>query len=409
MKTKKEKAYILTTSEGCATNIMENATYRKTLELSDFENVQNAYDADVIVINTCAYTNDQEDKSIAIIKKYQEQFPSKKVIVGGCLSKINSKKLTEIYKGETFSPGNVEQFKKSLNIDNKISKEESESHIFDKNDFGGLTWRHKVVLLIRPILHRIEKILHREFQPLKNVLKTVVINEEYYGISVSQGCAGHCTFCSIKTAKGHVKSKPIVQIMYEIQKGIDLGHDKIWLLGDDIGCYGLDLGGSFTQLLSEILEIPQKFELVINYFEPYYFIKQFDEMFPMLRDRRIIHINFPIQSGSRRIVASMGREYDPKEVLVRISQLKEVNPALVVKTNIIVGFPGESFGEFLESVHATFYFDAILALKFAARKGTIAAKMENQISDFNKIYRMVVINICIFLRHGFILARSFVG
>ena len=86
---------------------MENATYRKTLELSQKECTQTIEEANVIVINTCAYTTDQEEKSLLTIKKFQEQFPDKKVIVGGCLTKINSNKLSEIYQGETFQPGNI--------------------------------------------------------------------------------------------------------------------------------------------------------------------------------------------------------------------------------------------------------------------------------------------------------------
>lgn len=404
---KEEKAYLITTTEGCATNLIENATYRKALKLSEIENVQSANEADVIIINTCAYTNDQEDKSIAVIKQYQEMFPDKRVVVGGCLTKINSKKLGEVYTGETFAPGNIEQFKKSLNINNDLKIEDLESHFFDKSDFIGLTWRHKLVLLLRPIFYGIENLLKKEFQPLKNVLKTSIVNEEYFGINISQGCAGHCTFCSIKMAKGHVKSKPIVQVMHEFQKGLDLGNDKIWLLGDDIGCYGIDFNSDFSSLLSEILSVPKKFELVINYFEPYFFLKQFEKIIPLLSDKRVLHINFPIQSGNERIVREMGREYDPNEVLLRIKQLKKSNPDIVVKTNIIVGFPNETFREFIDSVKSVFYFDAILALKFTPREGTRAHKMDNQISEFNKQLRMFIINTSIFLRHGYIALKSF--
>jgi len=70
-----EKVYIVTTTEGCATNLMENATYRKTLELSDIQSVQTAEESNVIVINTCAYTTDQEDKSLSVIQAYQKKIP----------------------------------------------------------------------------------------------------------------------------------------------------------------------------------------------------------------------------------------------------------------------------------------------------------------------------------------------
>lgn len=405
---KRDKVYLVTTTEGCATNLMENATYRKTIELSDMQTVHTAEESDVVVINTCAYTTDQEDKSLSTIQAYQEKYPGKKIVVGGCLTKINSKKLNEIYEGETFHPGNIEQFKNSLNIQNDISKEDVEAHFFDKSDFVDLTWRHKLVLLFRPLFYKLENWAGRKFQPLHNVLKTAIVNEEFFGITVSQGCAGHCTFCSIKMAKGHVQSKSIVQIMHEFQKGIDLGHSKLWLLGDDIGCYGVDLGTDFSSLLKSLLSIPQNFELVINYFEPYFLLQQDKDITSLLNDKRILHINFPIQSGSARIVKEMGRDYDPVSVLQKINLLKKTNPDLVVKTNIIVGFPGETFSEFWQSLKSVFAFDAILALKFTARTGTRAFKMDNQISEFQKQLRMGLINMAIFIRHGYVVLKSFI-
>ncbi len=403
-----QKVYLVTTTEGCATNLMENATYRKTLELSDQQNVLTAEEANVIVINTCAYTTDQENKSLEVIEKYQKQFPDKKVVVGGCLTKINSKKLDEVYKGETFAPMDINQFKNALHIKNDISLKEVEAHFFDRSDFSDLTSKHKIVLLLRPILYKIENFLNKKFQPLHNVIKTAIVNEEYYGVTVSQGCAGFCTFCSIKVAKGHVKSKPLVQVMHEVQKGLELGKDKIWLLGDDIGCYGIDIGADFTVLLDRILSIPKDFELVINYFEPLFFIKYFEKIKNQLSDKRILHINFPIQSANARIVQEMGREYDPQMVLEKIKELKKINPDLVVKTNIIVGFPTESFFDFIDSVKSVFYFDAILALKFTPRHGTRANKMESQISEFSKKMRMLIINSAILLRHGYVAMKSFV-
>lgn len=404
-----QKIYLVTTTEGCATNLMENATYRKTLKLSDVETVQSAEDAGVIVINTCAFTTEQEEKSLSLIQQYQNQFPEKKIIVGGCLTKINSNKLSKIYAGETFSPGNVEQFKKSLQIVNNITIDDVESHFFDINDFVSLNWKHRVALFARPIFYKFENILNKKFQPLHNVLKTSIINEEYYGVTVSQGCAGFCTFCSIKMAKGHIRSKPQVQVMHEIQTGLDLGKNKIWLLGDDIGCYGLDLNSDFCALLQEILTIPVNFELVINYFEPFFFLKQFEKIIPLLSDPRVLHINFPIQSGSSRIVKEMGREYDPNRVLQKIILLKNTNKEIVVKTNIIVGFPGETFWEFLMSVRSVFYFDAILALKFTARVGTRAYKMDHQISEKSKQVRVFLINIAILSRHTYVVLKSFIN
>lgn len=406
---KKEKVFLLSTTEGCATNLMENATYRQMLERSEFSNVYDVNEADVVIINTCAYTNNQEKKSLDMIEYFQKKYPEKKIIVGGCLTKINSKKLQSIYQGETFFPGDVQQLKRTLKIENTSNDKDITAHFFDKNDFGRLTLNHRMVLFLRFVFFKMEDLFQKKIQPLHNVLKTAIVNDEYYGISVSQGCAGHCTFCSIKQAKGHVRSKPLAQISYELEKGFQLGKNKIWLLGDDIGCYGIDLQLTIVNLLEEILKVDNNFELVINYFEPYFLLQHYEKLAVLFRDERILHVNFPIQSGNFRVIQDMGRNYDPFLVLQKIKELKKIRPNLVFKTNIIVGFPGETWGDFFDSLKSVFYFDTILALKFTAREGTRAYKMEAQVSEFVKRTRLFIINIIIFVRHFYIVMKSFMN
>jgi len=100
----------------------------------------------------------------------------------------------------------------------------------------------------------------------------------------------------------------------------------------------------------------------------------------------------------------MGREYDPKVVL---SHLKTLNPNLVIKNNIIVGFPGESWAELFDSIKSLFFFDANLAIPFASRPGTRAAKMPDQISERSKSIRTAVTNVFVLTRHAYVFFSSF--
>lgn len=401
----RKKFYMLTTTEGCATNLLENATYRKNLNSSGMESVSSIEDADYLIVNTCAYTTNQEKRTTDLITKLKEENPGKEIIVGGCLTKINPTALEEVHDGFSFEPSDVGSLKDYLGLK---GADVEDANFFDSNDFGDLTFQHKLLLTLRAPYFKFEKIINRKFQPLHNIFETAIINEEYFGITVSTGCAGKCSFCAIKFAKGYVQSKPIVNIMHEFQKGLSLGQEKFWLLGDDIGCYGIDIGTDFVTLLKEILSIKKDFKLVINYFEPMFFLSMFDEMKELLKDSRIVNFNLPLQSGNPRIVKRMGREYCPDEVIEKLKVLKKETNALVVKSNVITGFPSETWNEYFDSVKSVFYFDAIYAIDFTARPGTGAYKHKNQLPQYIKSIRYYFMLIAIYIRHAYVFLKSLV-
>ena len=399
------KFHIVTTTEGCATNLLENATYREHLHASGLVNCKNAEEAEVIIVNTCGYTTERENYTQTVIQNLKDKFPNKEIIVGGCLPKINAEKLSTVYQGPTFSPGDLNGLNSILNL-KKDENIDSSANFFDEQDFDDLSNTHQLALKVRPFYFQVEKLFKHKFQPLHNVLETTIVNNEYFSIVVSQGCLGKCTFCAIKAAKGSVKSRPIDVIISEFKKGLSLGHKKFWLVGDDIGCYGYDIGLDFADLLEKILALPDDFELVINYFEPMWFVKLFDRMEKLLTDRRILNINFPIQSGSYRIVRRMGREYDPAIVMDRIARIKKANPDLVIKTNIIVGFPGERFKDYLDSLKTIKGFDAILPLKYTPRPGTGAMKYRDPVSEPIQEMRVKVMKAIVFFRHAWVALKS---
>jgi tRNA A37 methylthiotransferase MiaB len=401
----RKKFHIITTTEGCITNLLENASYRENLKHQGMSNCQNPDEADVIIVNTCGYTTERENYTTTVIKNLKDKFPQKEIIIGGCLPKINNDKLRTVYNGPVFNPGDINGLNNILKIE-ASNDEISGANFFDVQDFDDLSGDHKLALWMRPHYFKFEKLVSRSFQPLHNILKTVIVNNEFYSIVVSQGCMGKCTFCAIKSAKGSVKSRHLDVILSDFKRGLKAGHRKFWLVGDDIGCYGQDLGTDFSVLLKRILELPDEFELVINYFEPMFFIKLFDKMEHLLKDKRILNINFPLQSGSFKIVRRMGREYDPVIVMDRIRKIKKANPDLVVKTNIIVGFPGESLKDYLASMKTIFEFDAILAIKYTPRPGTGAMMYKDHISAPVQDLRIRVMKAVTFLRHCYVALKA---
>lgn len=387
------KYYVLSTTEGCATNLLENSSYRQDFENEGYASASSINDADIILVNTCGYNQDMENKATDKIADLRLKYPHKRVVLAGCLPKINPRLVKK-----KFSELEV----KSL----PINQNESLSHKFDQEDFSRLSSKHRLVLALRPYYFKIQEILGVKFSTLHNIFKSVVVNEEFYLITVSTGCLGKCTFCAIKRAKGSLKSRPLQVIMSEFEAGLNLGKRKFWLLGDDIGCWGQDLKLSIVDLLAEFTKRSEDFELVINYLDPQFLVLYRDRLTTIFRDRRIIGLNAPIQSGSDRILKDMARMYQIKPVYRAIEALKKNNPALALKTNIIVGFPGESWGDFFESMRSVLKFDAILALKYTPRPQTPAASYLRQISEPIKNIRMVLINFIILLRHLYVAGSS---
>lgn len=404
-----QKYYLTTTTEGCATNLLENASYRNVLEDEGYTSTATADDADVILINTCAYTTDQEERSQNLIKETNKKFPGKKVLVAGCYTSINKEGLKSVHEGKSFGPGDVSGIRKEVSTNKEIKKKDKLANFFNSADYLDLSKKHLILLKARPLFFKLEKLLGRNFQHMHNLFDSVIINQEYFGITLSQGCAGKCTFCVIKNAKGYVKSRPSSEIFHEFQSGLQQGHKKFWLLGDDIGCYGIDNDETIVDLLKKFICVDLDFKLVINYFEPYFFLKYFEELKEVLQDSRIININIPIQSGDAKIVRQMGREYDPYLVLKKIDTLKLKNPNIVIKNNIIVGFPGESYKQFFQSIKAVFHYDANLALQFTSRPGTGAHRYKNHVAKPQIKLRHLVINFFIFFRHAFIFIKSFLN
>ncbi len=408
---KQKKYYIETTTEGCATNLIENSMYSNYLENNELLRTDDPNSADIIVINTCAFTSDQEQRSLDTIENYKNKYKDKEVIAGGCLTKINPKKFSEIApQKKGFLPGDLKAFSELVKIPyNEDKAQKSRANFFNPSDFKKLTHLHKIIFFLRTFYFAFEKFFKTKFFPLHNIVSSAVINEEFFTVTVSQGCAGKCTFCAIKFAKGHVKSKPIVEVLHEIQQGIAKGQRKIWLLGDDIGCFGIDNDENIMMLLREILKIPVDFELVINYFEPYFLIKHQDEIQEIFSDKRIVNINIPIQSGNNEIIKAMGRDYRIEDVNKAILSIKDANPSIAIKTNIILGFPGEKTSDFFDSAKSIFYFDAIYALKFTPKEKTRAKEMHNQIGPIAMFTRNTLFQTLVIIRHLQVTLYSFLA
>ncbi len=205
---------------------------------------------------------------------------------------------------------------------------------------------------------------------------------------ISRGCLGNCSYCAIKYSMGNVKSISENIILEEFKKGLSLGYKKFVLIGEDIGCYGIDIGTSIVSLLEKIFSVDGNYKLILNDFNPQWVIKYSKSLIPLLKKnkKRIIDIRMPIQSGSDKILQKMRRPYKISEVEDVLEQLKGIK----VHTHIMVGFPGESEEDFQETVEFVkkWKFGNIGVYAYQDRFITDSFKFDGKISEEEKEKRV---------------------
>ena len=348
-----KKASIIDSFCGCMLNSFDSQLFAKFFELNDYKIEDDYEKADVILLNTCAFVKDVEDK---VIKKIDEINKNKKnnqkIIVTGCFPKINENKLKQIFKGDYFGPREKEKINRILNAKKGIEK------------------------------IKINKIEERYCNGAPS--------DRFY-IKISDGCLGNCSFCSIKKAKGMLKSKAEEDILKEFSKGLKLGFKEFVLLGDDIGCYGKDTKTDISSLLKDIISIKGYYKIYLHFFEPNWFVEQFSSLLNIFKTEKIVLLNLPIQSGNDKILSLMKRPYKIKNVMEKVKILKKECPELILQTHILFGFPGETREEFNDSLKAAKEFDIARFFCYSERPGINALGLKERVPKEEKIKRAEMI------------------
>lgn len=334
-----KKIFIKSVSQKCDNNFYLVEKLNNFFKFNNYEIVNDAFIADVIILSTCGFCNYTEKLSIKIIEDYKEKYKNKKIIITGCLPKINPE---VIKKMDLIPVGFAEMDKFNILFKSRKKIENVESNILGK--------------------YYLDK-----------------INNDKYFVHICRGCVNNCSYCVIKWAKGYVKSKPIKKIIQEINTGVKLGYKKIVLLSDDGGSYGIDINSSLSELIMKIINLPKKnFKLIIQNIHPQAMINLFSKV-PKEVFKRFYSINIPVQSLTSRILSLMNRKYDVDKVLEIAKHLKDINPDIHLRTEVIYGFPSEKRKEFYKNFQLANYFDAVIFRNFSIRKGTKAAEYKNKI------------------------------
>lgn len=214
-------------------------------------------------------------------------------------------------------------------------------------------------------------------------------------VTISHGCDNFCTYCIVPHVRGRFASRPAQAVIDDVKALIDAGVKEVSLLGQNVDTWGLDLGQGvrFSHLLDQVASLPGLRWLRFMTSYPSDFTVDVCEV--MAAHPNICPaINLPIQSGSDRVLRAMNRRYTLEEYAGTVDLIRSHLPGVGLTSDLIVGFPGETEEEFLQSCAALerFEFDLVHTAAYSPRQGTPAARMKNQVSDEEKNRRLRAIN-----------------
>lgn len=347
-------------SLGCPKNLMDSEVMLNILLKNDIEIVEEDIDADVVVVNTCAFIESAKQEAIDTILDVnwlRENRNLRGIVVTGCLA--------QRYKEEIFDL--MPEVDAIVGVGDIEKIAEAVKHAYEN---GGKREKAKYSCITLP-----------ENAPLGG--DRVVTTPEYsVYIKISEGCDNRCTYCIIPYLRGKFRSRPMEDIIAEAKEMASLGAREIILVSQDTTRYGLDLYGkeSLDKLLREICKIDGIKWVRILYCYPEELTDELVET--IANEPKIVkYIDLPIQHISDKVLKMMNRRGNGELIREKIKLLREKVPNIAIRSTVIVGFPGEGNKEFAELAEflKQVKFERLGVFTFSCEEGTPAAKIKEGI------------------------------
>lgn len=341
------------TSLGCARNLVDSEVMIGILLKAGFEMCHRMEEADFLVVNTCGFLASSRKEGLETIGElFQTKKETAKVIVAGCMVQKHKSEILEHFPHVHYllGSGDMEKILEAVQAD---TSGEAVSSAKSYLEWG-------------------------------EVPRTLSTPKHYAYLKIAEGCKKRCAFCIIPTIKGPLKSKSTEQVLKEFKALLSQGVFEVILIAQDLGDFGKDRKekGALAQLLRELLKIDGKFWIRLLYLYP----DEIDEelIAVMKSDSRICpYLDMPIQHINDDVLKAMHRTTSKQQILSTIQTLRREIPDAVIRTSLMVGFPGETeeqFNELLEFVKKV-PLDNVGIFKFSLEKEAYAARLPNQISE----------------------------
>ncbi len=361
---KTPKYYI--TTFGCQQNEADSERLAGTAENLGYEKAESMEEADLIIFNTCAVREHAELRALSKTGQLKHlKDKNKKLLIGllGCMVSQTSR---------------VEDIK----------------HKYPYVDFvAGTNMLHRLPEILCDVMENDRRryyVDELDYSIVEGVPVARVNDIKAY-VSVMYGCNNFCTYCIVPYVRGRERSRKKEDILSEVRELVKNGYKEITLLGQNVNSYGktLDEKCDFALLVEEICKIDGDFTLRFMTSHPK---DVSDRLIEVIKNNPKIerHFHLPVQSGSTRILKEMNRKYTREGYLETVKKLREAVPDIILTTDIIVGFPGETAEDFEDTLTLIkeVKYDSVFSFIYSQRPGTPASEMEDFTSDEEKTERM---------------------
>lgn len=388
-------------SVSCRPSSVQSGQIYHYLESNNHRIVEDESKADFIIINTCGFINWFEESTELVVKYYLNLKQKVKLIVIGCMVKINKDKIAK-YKEVII----IEDLK---DLDNYFFtfKKFNDSKIFFNDKIynylnsGVKITKHKHLKAYVSFINIVAQLLTRlniSAFPFNKIVERHNGKGNFF-VKIGEGCVGNCSYCIIKKAKNRLISRPIADILLDIKDNINVQKEKnVVLVADDCGSYGIDIGTNFIELLNQIGNHFPSIGIGIYYLYPKWIEKSGKDLLTVFRKLKIDNINIPIQSGSHKVLKLMNRSYNLEIVFRFIYELKKRSPETLIHSHYLLGFPGAKLKDFLKTISTIPIFHYFQAFPYSNRKGTKSSELTETVSEFMKKIEMSIVIVLLFLR-----------
>lgn len=351
---------------GCKLNFSETSSIGRLFSDAGYQVVDFTKAADVYVINTCSVTENADKKCKKVVNEALKHSPNAYVTIVGCYAQLKPKEISEI-PGVDMVLGAAEKFNIIEHIDQ-------------------LTKTDKPIVLNAPI------------EDTKEFVSAYSIGDRTRTfLKVQDGCDYSCTFCTIPLARGESRSGKIEDIVQQAHEIAESGVKEIVLTGVNIGDFGIRDGkrqDRFIDLVKALDEVEGIDRIRISSIEPNLLSNEIIE-FVAQSKRFVPHFHMPLQSGNNRVLGLMRRRYKRELYVERVAHIKSLMPDCCIGVDVIVGFPGETREDFLDTYEFLNQLDIsyLHVFTYSERENTIAAQMEGAVPGSQRSDRSKMLHI----------------
>jgi len=356
-----EGVYIST--YGCQMNVNDTERMLAILEMVNFVPVQSPEQASLIIINSCSVREKPVHKVHSEVGRYREMKlanPRLRIGVGGCVAQQEKQKLLKDIPVLDFVFGT-------------------------------------------DAIDQLPEILTRAYAGKEKVVSARFENERPYSVetlirnpgvstfvNIAKGCDNFCTFCVVPFTRGRERSRKLTELIADINTLVGRGVKEVTLLGQNVNSYESDCGTNFAGLLKTLAEDTGIERIRYTTSHPKDFNQELVDISQKYRSKICDYIHLPAQSGNSEVLARMNRGYTREEYLEKVAMIRAGIPGVVLSTDIIVGFPGETEEQFEDTYKllTEVRYDNIYAFKYSPRPFTKAARFSDQVDEIEKQRRL---------------------